>query len=65
VLGATVWLVLLVPVTGLAWLRHIANPSDDVDWLPLYWPVLLTVLMLAIPASVATTARKSGRRSHG
>jgi len=43
----------------LAWAGHVANPSDDVDWLPLYWPVAASLVWLVSIVGIVVALRRA------
>ena len=55
------WFAVLTPAVGLLWLRHISNPPDDVDWVPLSWPTVATVLWTVVLAMIVVGLRWTRR----
>ena len=59
VVGFVAWLFVLTPAVLLIWVGHVANPSDDVDWLPLYWPITASLVWLVGIAGIVVLLRRT------
>lgn len=56
-----IWLFVPAPAVLLLWGLHLGNPSDDVDWIPLYWPLLATAGWAAVLAAIVLMLRRTSR----